>query len=74
MCLEMEVLMGLPIWRFLKLSEYQMNLFEKNYEKELISRQKYLEENYPCKRCIFFKENDASRIVVGRSCHYLIYT
>ena len=30
--IEMEILMGLPVWRFLKLSDYQMNLFENNYD------------------------------------------
>lgn len=59
-CLEIEILMGLPIWRFLKLSEYQMNIFEKNYEQTLIENQKYLEENYPCKRCIYFRELNTS--------------
>lgn len=58
--IELEILMGLPIWRFLKLSEYQMNIFEKNYERSLIENQKYLEENYPCKRCIYFREINTS--------------
>lgn len=56
--IEIEVLMGMPIWRFLKLSNYQMNLFEKNYEEVLKERATYLRENYPCKRCIYFREED----------------
>ena len=56
--IEIEVLMGMPIWRFLKLSDYQLNLFEKNYENVLKERIAYLRENYPCKRCIYFREED----------------
>lgn len=58
--IEIEVLMGLPIWRFLKLSDYQFNLFEKNYEVVLKENQKYLMDNYPCKGCLYFKEDNSS--------------
>lgn len=56
--LEIETLMGMPVWRFFILSDYQKNILEKNYEEFLKKNCEYLRENYPCKRCIFFREMD----------------
>ncbi len=56
--LEMETLIGLPIWRFLKINDFLKNSLEKNYENTLKENNKYIRENYPCKRCIFFREMD----------------
>lgn len=49
-------LAGLPIWRFLKLTEYQSNLFEKGYEESLIKAKIKAGEEKPCYRCIWYDE------------------
>ncbi len=56
--LEKETLLGLPVWRFLKINDFLKNSLEKNYENTLKENHKYIRENYPCKRCVFFREMD----------------
>lgn len=56
--LEFEVLNGLPLWRFLKLTEYQNKLFEDMYGKTLIEIKTEKEKCSKCYTCIWYEKID----------------
>lgn len=45
---------GLPVWRFLKLSDYQKKIFEKGYINSLSERRKAAGKICPCYDCAFY--------------------
>ena len=55
--LETLVLAGLPIWRFLRLSPYQREIFEADYQKLLVELQNEAAKKCPCYGCIWYRED-----------------
>lgn len=55
---EMLTLAGLPIWRFLRLSEYQSRIFESGYTEILVSAKMKAAEERPCYGCIWYRETE----------------
>lgn len=51
-------LLGLPIWRFLKINQWQQNMLENSYTKCLIEIRKDAEKHSPCFGCIWFEQED----------------
>jgi len=51
-------LSGLPLWRFLKLSEYQSMILEKEYESRLVKARELMCEHSICGGCIWYEELD----------------
>jgi len=56
--LESLTIIGLPIWRFLKLTDYQKKIFETGYHELLISLKKKAADESPCYGCIWYSEED----------------
>ena len=55
--LENMVLNGFPIWRFLKLTEWQQGIFENEYSELLRQARINIVEKHPCYGCIWYDEN-----------------
>ena len=55
-----EILGGFPIFRFLKLSKWQLEMCEKDWQLRTNEEEKALQEKYPCKRCIHLYEKYTS--------------
>lgn len=51
-------LAGLPVWRFLKLSDYQSKLFESGYNELLLSAKLKAAKERPCYGCIWHRETE----------------
>lgn len=49
-----KALNGFPLWRFLKLSDHQMDLLEKEYDRTKKEHASQLLSQYPCFSCIWF--------------------
>lgn len=49
---------GLPIWRFLRLSDYQSKIFESGYSEILVSAKMKAAEERPCYGCIWYRETE----------------
>lgn len=49
---------GLPIWRFLRLSEYQNKVLESGYSEILVSAKRKAAKERPCYGCIWYREVD----------------
>lgn len=56
--LENLAIAGLPIWRFLKLSDYQLNLFEKSYDKLREEKVLTISNQKSCYGCVFLENLD----------------
>lgn len=56
--LETLTIMGLPVWRFLKLSEYQKQIFEFGYNELLLSAKINATYERPCYGCIWYDESN----------------
>lgn len=57
---------GLPLWRFLRLSDYQSRIFESGYNEILISAKMRAAEKRPCYGCIWYEETDTPLGVLRR--------
>lgn len=56
--LEQLVIYGLPIWRFLKLSDYQQDIFERQYKELLISSKLAAsKDNTRCIGCVWYERS-----------------
>lgn len=64
--LETLTIIGLPIWRFLRLSEYQKSIFESGYNELLISAKKNAASERPCYGCIWYSETNTFLGVLRR--------
>lgn len=53
--LEILTIAGLPIWRFLKFSSYQQNIFESGYNDLLLSVKRRATNEHPCYGCVWYK-------------------
>ena len=51
-------LLGLPLWRFLKLSDYQKRIFESGYHELLLSLKKKSTDEKSCYGCIWYRETE----------------
>lgn len=49
---------GLPIWRFLRLTDYQSRIFESGYNDLLISAKMKAADERPCYGCIWYEEHE----------------
>ncbi len=56
--LEQLVIAGLPIWRFLRLSDYQSQLFESGYSELCVTAKMKAADERPCYGCIWYEETD----------------
>ena len=56
--LENLAIMGLPIWRFLKIGEYQMNMLERSYDKLREENLLKIAKQKSCFGCIWFENID----------------
>lgn len=54
--LEFEVLNGLPLWRFLKLTKYQNKIFEGMYSQTLKDIKDKKEKLSPCYTCVWYNK------------------
>lgn len=54
--LEQLTIAGLPIWRFLRLTDYQKRIFESGYSELLVSAKMKAAAERPCYGCIWFDE------------------
>lgn len=66
--LEVLTISGLPVWRFLKLSEYQKRIFEAGYSDLLITAKERVMNERPCYGCIWYKEEE-SFLGIMRMCN-----
>ena len=57
---------GLPLWRFLRLSDYQSRIFESGYNELLISAKLKAANDCPCYGCIWYEETDTFLGVLRR--------
>lgn len=56
--LENLAIMGLPIWRFLKIGEYQLNMLEKSYDKLREENLEKIAKQKSCFGCVWFENID----------------
>jgi hypothetical protein len=56
---ENDLLNGMPIWKFLKLSKFQYKHLKEEFE-EIVEKQKEKKEIYKCDDCIFYKNQETS--------------
>lgn len=56
--LEQLTITGLPIWRFLRLTDYQKRIFESGYSELLVSAKMKAAAERPCYGCIWFDESE----------------
>ena len=56
--LENMTLNGLPVWRFLKLTDWQQSILEKEYDKLLKQARVSTIKKHPCYGCIWYDENE----------------
>lgn len=61
-----EILGGFPIFRFLKLSKWQLEMCEKDWNSRINEHEEYLKKIYPCKRCKYLYESYSSLGVICR--------
>lgn len=55
-----EILNGFPIFRFLKLTDWQLKMCEKDWQSRINEEEEELKKKYPCKRCIHLHEKYTS--------------
>jgi len=53
-----EILIGVPIWRFIKLSQSQLNILESEYSDNLNKLKEILEKEKSCRMCYFYSSHD----------------
>lgn len=64
--LEQLAILGLPIWRFLRLNDWQNQMLEQGY-KQLLADLRTNSNAGPCYRCVFYREIETS-LGVLRQC------
>lgn len=62
--LTQRILDGFPVWRFLKLSDWTMNMIEKSFLDECVAEKAAMKKKYCCLRCKFIRERG-----LGYSCN-----
>lgn len=64
---------NIPLYRFLKLDNYKLNIFEKEHKKQLIEDFNADGDKYPCLKCIWY-ENKVTSFGTLSKCHCDIET
>ena len=54
------ILNGFPVWRFLKLSPWTMNMVERSFSDECAAKEAERKKMYCCLRCKYIKETNYS--------------
>ena len=61
---------GLPVWRFLKLPDWTMNMIEKSFKTECENELEQLKKIYKCLTCKYFKAERLSSGLLWQECKY----
>lgn len=61
---------GLPVWRFLKLPDWTMNMVEKSFKTECENEMEQLKKIYKCLTCKYFKTERLSSGLLWQECRY----
>ena len=64
-----ECIDGLPVWRFLKLPEWTLNMVEKSFKAECEELHKEMQKKYKCYTCKYFKVRNTELGVLAE-CKY----
>lgn len=61
---------GLPVWRFLKLPDWTMNMVEKSFKTDCDNEFEQLKKIYKCMTCKYFKVERLSLGLLWQECEY----